>query len=97
MSRKIKNRIDEAKLALVSGKRVGPAAMHVVDKLQGFTPEEQVAGFGLAFLLTCKKVGIYPGNVLSVCSRMLEDYKIAFPEVRALRDYIENEVLHSEG
>lgn len=85
--------IDPSKLALVSGTRVGPAAFRIIDGLQcQYTPEEQLAGAAVTFLLVCKKLNAHPGNVLPVAGNILDNLRHQFPEIAAVRDYIDKEI-----
>lgn len=81
------------RLAAVNANRVGPAAISLIDSLQRFTSEEQAVGFGLAFLLLCRRLKAHPGNVLQVAQRVLDDCGHKQPELKAALMYMENEIV----
>lgn len=80
------------RLAQVNAYRVGPAAYTLLDKLQQFTPEEQVAGFAVAFNLLCRKLQCHQGNALQVAERILQESGKKIPEIRGFLMYLEKEI-----
>lgn len=85
-------KVDEAKMALVSGKRVGPVSLTVMRNVQHEDPAVQCVGAAVAFLLICRRAGCHPGNAMAIANNLIEEMNVHHPELRATRDYIANEV-----
>ncbi|MCA1946972.1 MAG: hypothetical protein LDL56_00540 [Armatimonadetes bacterium] len=70
---------------------IGRAAFHVVDAMQRHPAEAQVLGMALAFMATCARFSIQPGDAFEVVTRLYSEQGKP-PEVLALEDYIATEV-----
>ncbi len=69
------------------------SAMHVVDAMQSYRPEAQVAGVAAAFLLLCEAHGISPPDAAQAVSNIIHDSEgRLIPEFRAVRRYYREEV-----
>lgn len=76
--------------------RVRQPAFAVIDRLQGFTPGEQMIGMGLALLACTQAAGINLHDVLTVAQNILGDADYMSPHMRAVRDYASNEIARGE-
>lgn len=85
-------KVDEARMALVSGKKVGPVSFAVIQQMQTEDPAVQCVGAAVAFLLICRRTGCHPGNAMAIANNLIEEMNVHHPELRATRDYIANEV-----
>lgn len=85
-------KVNESAMALVNGKHAGPAAMRVINEMQHLSPELQCVGGAMAFLLMCDQAQCHPGNAMGIAKNLLADAATYWPEVRALKDYVKNEL-----
>jgi hypothetical protein len=84
--------INQAKLAAVNPKVVGPASMAVIDRIQSLQPEVQAAALGMAFVLLCRKLRVHAGDVLGVSRNLINHASQWCPEIKAAELYVENEI-----
>lgn len=84
--------IDLAAMSSVSPKAVGPIGYEVINKIQQHRPEQQAVGIGLTFMLLCEKLGVRPGDVMAVCTRILNSDLQFAPEVRAMKMYLQEQL-----
>lgn len=85
-------KVDEATMALVDGRKVGPPALQVFRSLQGEEPSVQCVAAAIAFVLVCRRAGCHAGNAMAIANNLIEEMNVHHPEIRATRDYIANEV-----
>jgi hypothetical protein len=76
----------------VNAKDAAMAGMAVITKLQDYIPEVQVLALALTFREVCESVGLHAGTALTAAGRISEMESQTSPELRALADYIKNEV-----
>ena len=88
--------LDLDKLGCVSPKASGPVAMELINILQHKRRETQAAAIGIAFVLLCDKVGARYGDVIQHAQNVLKSDLRFSPEVRAVREYIKNEIRESD-
>lgn len=85
--------LDPSRLALVSSERIAQVSFNLVSRLQtDFTPEEQAVGYAALFLLTCRRFGAHPGNVMEIAGNVLRQHAEKHPEFAASRDYLNKEL-----
>lgn len=69
------------------------AAYAALSGAQTHRPNAQVMGFAVAFLVTCEELGLTPSEVLNKASRLAREADVHYaPQVRALREYVRNEL-----
>ena len=67
------------------------AAMAVIDALQSFRPEVQLAGLASAFKLAAERVGIRPTDAFTVSGNLMNDVEGRRPEFAAVAEYMKQE------
>lgn len=66
--------------------------MRVIDALQAHEPVDQAVGIALAFTLLCRRLNIHPGTAQDVAIRMISEDSEFYPEIKAAKLYITNEL-----
>jgi len=67
--------------------------MQVIDALQSHQPHAQLLGLAVAFAAMLKRTDISPSEVHQYAERLIYLKSSHTPELYAIRDYIEAEVL----
>lgn len=77
-----------------SADRVSEAMFTMIDRLQIFSPGEQVAAAAVLSMLMAERHGIDPVDAFRVGSQIVRasDYHTRGQQFRAARDYLKNEV-----
>lgn len=83
---------------LMDAKRIRRPAFEVINRLQTFTPGEQLVGTAVALRLMCESAGVSMEDVLTVAGNVIaEDTKSAFSsQLNAVRDYAAGEIKRGE-
>lgn len=68
------------------------AAMGVINALQHFRPEYQMAGLTASFLLLCDELQVRPAEAFSYVQKIMNHADGRRPEFRAVKMYLENEL-----
>lgn len=84
--------MDIARLSFLPPDRIGRAAMTVLNQLQSFPAEEQIAAAGLLYGALLRKHKALSGDVLPVVMNMLEDRKHSSREMYAVYAYVSGEL-----
>ena len=84
--------MDLARLSFLPPARIGRAAMTVLNQLQNFPAEEQIAAVGLCFAALLKRHGALSGDVIPVVTNMLNDRKHSSREMAAVWHYVTGEL-----
>jgi hypothetical protein len=84
--------VDIARLSFLPPAAIGHAAMTVLNQLQDFPPEEQIAAVGMCFAALLRKHSALSGDVLPVVTNMVADRKNSCREMQALNLYINGEL-----
>lgn len=66
--------------------------MQVIDKLQEYAPEAQLAGLTAAFMLLAEKAGVRPSVLFEMTNNIMHDCERKRPEFHAVAAYIETEL-----
>lgn len=72
--------------------RVCNSAMAVIDRLQDFTPEEQMLGLTAAFMLLAKHQKQNPGELFLITDNVVNGVEGKRPEFRAVEQYMRDEL-----
>lgn len=84
--------MDLARLSFLPPARIGRAAMTLLNSLQSFPAEEQIAAAGMVFGSLLKAHGALSGDVLPVVMNMIEDRKHSCREMAAVSRYVNGEL-----
>jgi hypothetical protein len=76
----------------VDPNKAGQAALAVIDRLQNYAPEQQLAGAAITFVLLLKKYQQHAGNVLTVANNLMDRTVQHVPQLGAMRDYVRYEL-----
>ena len=76
------------RLKNVDVKRLGEGVMRVIDTLQNFPPDLQIATCGAVFRLACERFDVQPREVLDVLNNTFHDGGERRPEVKAATLYM---------
>jgi hypothetical protein len=96
MSRPTNPKIRKARpelLGLIEPAEAARAAYACLNQLQSYDAEAQVAGAALVFLAACRRLKVHPGTVLDVASNVVSRTEKHVVELRALRAYMEEELV----
>ena len=80
------------RLNAVDPKRVGLAAFSCIDRLQRFTPEQQVAAAAIVLQLQCRRFNAHVGTVLNVANNVIDRTIHETPQLGAVREYVKHEL-----
>lgn len=75
----------------VPARESAQAAMSVIDALQQFRPEVQLAGLAAAFKLAAERFDCRPTDAFTVSGNLMNDVEGKRPEFRAVAEYMEKE------
>ena len=67
------------------------ASMAVINALQDYTPERQMAGITAVFLLACQHHGISPQDAFTVTKNCMTYAEKTRPEFKAVAAYMQGE------
>jgi hypothetical protein len=74
-------------------KAVARGAMTMVDRMQDFPPEVQIAAAAVVFQELVDAYGVKPQDVMTAASNMRKTVAGTVPEFGAVRDYIRYEIV----
>lgn len=75
-----------------SPREVGKASMAVVDELQAFPPEVQMAGACATFILLAEAAGVPVADAFTTVKNIMNHADGKRPEFKAVADYIKHEL-----
>jgi hypothetical protein len=79
------------RLTNASPRRVGNVAMAVINALQDYEPEEQIAGLVCAFLIATQDLDMRFSEVAEVAKNIMFDAEGKRPEFKAVEAYMRGE------
>lgn len=80
-------------VGLVDPSKSAQCAFSALNQMQSYDSEVQAAAAGLMFLAVCRRLRLHPGTVLATAGNVLERTEQDVVELRALRQYMQEELL----
>lgn len=82
---------------LCNAARLRKPAFHVLNRMQDFTPGEQILGQAVALIATCESANISLQDVMQTARNVLADAEGPFSyHIQSLRDFAANEIARGE-